>query len=292
MASVRTIEPSPMDDYICKGREKQLKLLWQIQNPSAAVDIAFLCDRSLLYILQPTDPEDHIKQLHALEASGRPCDLPFSVALKSPQSVSSTNEGKTIVILDRIYGDESCIYVFQKERSRSPWLTTNTIDVVLMQWLDKVCSVSASQFSCTTYVDNLVVAFNERGKKSWEYRLAEEYPNIEGKCIDTDPDGNLVVSCPKHDHRNGSTILIDKNGRIINMFPPELLHDPRGVCFTGKRHLIVADWGSDGVFLFSSDWVFIRKVVSLDKKPTCLALLNDKLLAIAFEDGTIKAYSI
>ncbi|KAK2163128.1 hypothetical protein LSH36_85g06011 [Paralvinella palmiformis] len=293
MAGVTALFSSPTDDYICKRSEKQLKLLWQRHNCSTVTDMALLYDRSLLYITQPTDPEDRIKQLKALDAKGRRCDfLPFGGAFKSPRSIGANNDGKTVVLLDRIDGDESLIYVFQKERAGSTWSSTNIVDVVLMQWLEKVPPLGGLQISCTTYVDNLVVTFDERGKKLWDHRLADEVPNIDGKCIDADPDGNLVVCCPRNGDRNGSTIVIDRNGRTISMFPPELLHDPRGVCFTSNRHLLVSDWGSRGVFLFSVDWVFIRQVVRLDRKPTCLTLFADKLISIAFEDGSIQTYTI
>ena len=292
-----TSTPTPkisIDDYICQRQEKQSRLMWNHANSSDICDVTFLYDRTLVYISASDNPPvDYEKTIRAVSAKGRPEDPPLPGVYTSPQSLSSSDDGRTVTMLDRLDGDVNVILVFRNKPSVECWIQTEKISLIVMQWLDKVVPIGTDQISCSTFVGNLVVTFDRRGNHLWKYSVCPETPNVDGKCMDADTTGTLVISRPSTRVKGGSVILLDNIGDVIREFPSEIVGNPCGVCFTSHGHVLVADWGGRAVLLLTAEGVVVRKVLTLDKKPSAITVHNnDRYIAIVFVDKTINIYSI
>jgi hypothetical protein len=264
----------------------QVKLLWHYDEHPYIRQVAFLCDASVLFLSRQHN------DMHVLDISGVTSKLPLPMTYVAPMGLCTSSDGKALAIVDKIGNRESKLYIYRH------WGTWTVSELLSPTNLESVCMTN----DCKTFISNLmwekIVKLDQDGQQIWEKSLSGG--GTHRPFLDTDENGRVVVSNPK----TGLVTILNACGHVIKEFPTEYIKQPRGVCFTSRGLVMVAD--KEGVHdkddrtsrrtptvsLFTADGAYNRCVVKLEASPLHIAIYRDQYLAVATQSRGLYVYYI
>ena len=218
--------------------------------------------------------------IHVYDEGGKEVDHPVSKLCNGYLTgVSVATKRSTVVVIESRGLDKTGLLHVCKAN-------TNTWDHQEYEICNMprfVTNMAGDTFVIGDYHD-VLHKYNTHGEKIWRKELDERIFDMAG-----DASNRILVCHPNH------VTAYNVDGEEEFSFPRNTSQrkiDPYGICVDTEDNILLGDYNSNMVLLYTSEGKFVREILNVDGTPCQMALYNDKYLTVCIDNNKLVMFEI